>query len=102
MVQEIEKFSSLSEPDIRGVIIALENAIQNKLASSRIVRMEKLGTFYPTLSNEGTEKAEDITSVSIKSVGINYRPGDRLKKRFTMPDSQSKLRKKNKDVSIKR
>lgn len=80
LVQEIEKFSSLSEPDIRGVIIALENAIQNKLAASRIVKLEKLGTFYPTLSSEGKEKAEDVSSASIKSVGINYRPGDRMKK----------------------
>jgi len=78
LVVEIEKFSALSEPDIRGVIVALENVIQNKLADSKIVRLEKLGTFYPALSSEGKDKAEDVTSNAIKKVGVNYRPGARI------------------------
>ncbi|MCK0206396.1 HU family DNA-binding protein, partial [Ornithobacterium rhinotracheale] len=51
LVKQIEKFSALSEADIRGVIIALENVIQDALATSKIVRLEKLGTLYPTLSS---------------------------------------------------
>jgi predicted histone-like DNA-binding protein len=78
LVKEIEKFSALSEPDIRGVIIALENVIQSKLAESKIVRLDKLGSFYPTLSSEGKDEAKQITSGSIKKVGINYRPGERI------------------------
>jgi predicted histone-like DNA-binding protein len=78
LVKEIEKFSALSEPDIRGVVVALENVIQNKLADSKIVRLEKLGTFYPTLSSEGKDAAEDVTSNSVKKVGVNYRPGKRI------------------------
>lgn len=80
MVKDIEKFCSLTEPDIRGVIVALENVIQNKLSEGKIVRLEKLGSLYPTLSSEGVEKEEDVTSNIIKGVSINYRPGDRLKK----------------------
>jgi len=80
IVKDIEKFSSLSEPDIRGVIIALENVIQNKLSEGRIVRLEKLGSLYPTLSSEGKDTADEVNSGSIKEVSINYRPGDRLKK----------------------
>jgi len=76
----IEKFSSLSEPDIRGVIIALENVIQTNLAEGRIVRLESLGSLYPTLSSEGMDKAEDVNSRCIKELNINYRPGERLKK----------------------
>ncbi|MDR0603386.1 MAG: HU family DNA-binding protein [Bacteroidales bacterium] len=78
LVKEIEKFSSLSEPDIRGVIVALENAIQDKLANSQIVRLDKLGSFYPTLSSEGKEKEEEVNERCIKKVGINYRPGARI------------------------
>lgn len=70
----------MSEPDIYGVIVALENVIQNKLAESKIIRLEKPGTFYPTLSSEGKIKPEDISSSSIKSAGINYHPGERLQK----------------------
>jgi predicted histone-like DNA-binding protein len=79
MVKDIEKFSALSEPDIRGVIIALENEIQNKLTEGKIVRLEKLGSLYPAISSEGVEKAEDLTSKNIREIYINYRPGDRLK-----------------------
>jgi predicted histone-like DNA-binding protein len=78
LVLEIEKFSSLSEPDIRGVIIALENVIQNKLADSKKVRLEKLGTFYPTLHSDGKKLEEEIDNHVIRSVGVNYRPGDRI------------------------
>jgi predicted histone-like DNA-binding protein len=80
LAKEIEKFSSLSEPDIYGVIIALENVIQTKLSESRIVKLEKLGTFYPTLSSEGKDTEEEIDSRSIKSLGVNYRPGARILK----------------------
>lgn len=80
IVKDIEKFSSLTEPDIRGVVIALENVIQNKLAEGKIVRLEKLGSLYPTLSSKGEATEAEVTSSSIIEVGINYRPGDRLKK----------------------
>jgi predicted histone-like DNA-binding protein len=78
LVKEIEKFSSLSEPDIRGVIVAVENVIGNKLADSKMVRLEKLGTFYPTLHSEGKEKEEDVDNHAIRSVWVNYRPGPRI------------------------
>ena len=76
--KDIEKFSSLTEPDIRGVIIALENSIQTKLSEGKIVRLEKLGSLYPAISSTGVEKAEDVTSAIIKEAYINYRPGERL------------------------
>ena len=78
MVKEIEKFSALSEPDIRGVIVALENVIQEKLADSKIVRMDRLGTFYPALSSEGSDKPELINAKSIRKINVNYRTGKRI------------------------
>jgi predicted histone-like DNA-binding protein len=78
IVKEIEKFSALSEPDIRGVLIALENVIQNKLTESKIVRLDKLGSFYPAISSEGKDDAKQVTAGSIKKAGINYRPGSRI------------------------
>jgi predicted histone-like DNA-binding protein len=78
LVKDIEKFSALSEPDIRGVIVALENVIQNKLSESKMVRLEKLGTLYPTLHSEGKETEEEITPHAVRRVGVNYRPGARI------------------------
>jgi predicted histone-like DNA-binding protein len=80
LVQEIEKFCSLTEPDIKGVISALENVIQNKLAASRIVRMERLGSFYPAISSSGEVEEAKVDAASIKKASVNYRPGDRIVK----------------------
>lgn len=89
LVKDIEKFSSLSEPDIRGVISALENVIQNKLSESKIVRLEKLGSLYPSLSSEGVTDPKELTSDLVKKVTVNYRPGERLKK--TINDAGFKI-----------
>lgn len=79
LVKSIEKFSALSEADIRGVIIALENVIQDALADSKIVRLEKLGSLYPSLSSQGvTNKAEFTARVHIRRTKVNYRPGKRI------------------------
>ena len=78
LVKQIEKFSALSEADIRGVIIALENVIQDQLANGKIIRLDKLGSFYPSLASEGVVKEEDFTVANIKSAKVNYRPGKRI------------------------
>lgn len=78
LVDEIEKFSALSEPDIRGVIIALENVVQKKLAEGKIVRFEQLGTLYPSLSSDPSDTEEGVTAANINNVRVNYRPGKRI------------------------
>jgi predicted histone-like DNA-binding protein len=88
LIKDIEKFSSLSEPDIRGVIVALENVIQIKLSESKLVRMDKMGTFYPTMHSEGKDTEEEVDSRSIRDVGVNYRPGNRILS--TMRDAGTK------------
>jgi len=80
LVKQIEKFSALSEADIRGVIIALENVIQDQLANGKIIRLDKLGSFYPSLSSEGVVKEADFTVANIKGAKVNYRPGKRISK----------------------
>lgn len=78
LVKQIEKFSALSEADIRGVIIALENVIQEALADSKIVRLDKLGSLYATLSSGAAPTEKEFHSGLIKSVGVNYLPGKRI------------------------
>ena len=78
LVKEIEKFSALSEPDIRGVIIALENVIQKELSNSKIIRLDKLGSFYPSLSSGAALTEKDFNASLIKGAKVNYRPGKRI------------------------
>jgi len=58
LVKDIEKLSALSEADIRGVIIALENVMRDALANGKIVRLDKIGSLYLSPSSEGTATAE--------------------------------------------
>ena len=78
LTKQIEKFSALSEADIRGVIIALENVIQDNLTNGKIIRLDKLGSFYPSLSSNGAATAAEFDSSLIKSAKVNYRPGKRI------------------------
>jgi len=78
IVKDIEKFSALSEADIRGVVFALENVIQDKLAQGRVVRLEKIGSLYPAISSRGEETAEKVGPQSIRKVNVNYRAGKRI------------------------
>lgn len=78
LVNEIEKFSALSEPDIRGVIIALENVVQKELSEGKIVRFEQLGTLYPSLSSTSSDTKEKVSAANIKTIRVNYRPGKRI------------------------
>lgn len=78
LTNKIEKFSALSEADIRGVIIALENVIHEELINGKIIRLDKLGSFYTSLSSEGMVNKNDFTSANIKSAKVNYRPGKRI------------------------
>lgn len=78
LTKQIEKFSALSEADIRGVIIALENVIQDNLANGKIIRLDKLGSFYPTLSSRGADTEEDFDTSYIRGASVRYRAGTRI------------------------
>lgn len=78
LVKRIEKFSSLSEPDIRGVILALENVAQEALSEGKILRFDKLGSLYVTLNSDSSDTKESFDAGLIKKVNVRYRPGTRI------------------------
>jgi predicted histone-like DNA-binding protein len=84
LVGAIEKFSALSEADIKGVIVALENVMQDALADGKIVRLEKLGSFFPSLSSNGVANDADFNAATdIRAVKVNYRPGTRISNKIS-------------------
>lgn len=78
LTKQIEKFSALSEADIRGVIIALENVIQHNLANGKIIRLDKLGSFYPSLSSEGAVTEKELNTGFIKGAKVTTVPENAL------------------------
>jgi len=61
----------LSEADIRGVIIALENVIVNELGNGKIIRLDKLGSFYPSLSSDGADTEGAFNVSMIRGAKVN-------------------------------
>lgn len=90
LVTEIEKSSSLTEVDIRGVIIALEYAIQKELSNGKVVRLDRLGNFYPSLTSGGANSKAEFKISMIKEAKINYRPSKRIANALKLASFQKK------------
>ncbi|MDY3318067.1 HU family DNA-binding protein [Riemerella anatipestifer] len=80
LTKDIEKISTVSGADIRAVLYALVDVMQNSLSDGQIVRLGELGSMRVSLSSEGKAKEEEITSAAIKSAKVLFTPGSDLKK----------------------
>ncbi len=76
---QIAQKSTVSRADVYAVIISfVENTI-GELKAGRTVKLGKMGSFSISLSSNGMETPEDVTSQSIKKAKMLYRPGAELK-----------------------
>ncbi|MBU2915198.1 hypothetical protein [Reichenbachiella agariperforans] len=76
----ISKVSNLNYGTVVGTLATLIEVIEMQLIHGRQVRLSSLGTFFLTLSSEGTEVEEDFRTANIKGARIRFRPGAKLKK----------------------
>jgi predicted histone-like DNA-binding protein len=75
----IEKISTVSGADIRGMLYSLVDVLPDVLSNGEIARIGELGYFRISLSSTGNEKEEDVTSASVRNSRIIFTPGPRLK-----------------------
>jgi predicted histone-like DNA-binding protein len=80
LCKEIEKISTVSEPDIMAVLTALVNVVPEKIADSKIVRLGDLGSLRGSISSEGHEDEKSVTASSIKRNKVLFQPGQRIKR----------------------
>ncbi|WP_161532052.1 HU family DNA-binding protein [Riemerella anatipestifer] len=80
LTKDIEKISTVSGADIRAVLYALVDVMQNSLSEGRIVRLGELGSMRVSLSSEGKAKEEEVTSTVIRNTKVLFTPGSDLKK----------------------
>ena len=80
LAEEISKVSSLNYGEVMDALGTLIVFIEIQLRHGRAVRLSTLGTLYLTLSSEGVDADEELTSEAIKKAHIRFRPGKRLKK----------------------
>lgn len=69
-IKDIEKSTSLTEPDVVGVLSAVKYQIKKRLACSRIVKFDDLLTIYPYIHSTGSDIESDVKVSNIISTDI--------------------------------
>ena len=82
LAEEIAYATSLTDGDVINAIRALVKRIIYHVAEGRIVRVESLGDFRPSISSEGVDAEEDFNDSKIRKVKILFRPGDGIQAAF--------------------
>lgn len=72
--------SSMSRADCYGVLIAMTDVIGDAISQGKIVNLESLGSFSPTISGTAADSPEVLGKNTIKSANVRYKPSKRLKK----------------------
>ncbi len=80
ITKRIEKISTVSGADIRGVLYALVDVMTDELADGKIVRLGDLGSMRLSLGSKPEATAADVNAKSVISSKILFTPGVRLKK----------------------
>ena len=79
IARNINSISTVSSVDTAAVIEAFLTVVPDKLAEGNIVELGDFGTFRLSISSEGAEAAEEVTSRSITDRRVIFTPGKRFK-----------------------
>lgn len=85
LAKEIENATSLTESDVKAVLMALSRAVGNSLAQGEQVHLDGLGYFMPTLTAEGKVTEEmplRERSRKVRFKGISFRADSELQSRM--------------------
>ncbi len=83
LTKRIAQNSTVGGADIRAVLYALVEVMQDGLEEGSIVRLGELGSLRVSISSNGEVKKEDVSSHSIKGAKTLFTPGKELKKMLT-------------------
>jgi predicted histone-like DNA-binding protein len=79
LTKSIEKISTVSGADIRAVLYAMVDVMQDALANGQIVRLGELGSLRVSISSEGKATAEEVNSSAIRGAKVVFTPGKDIK-----------------------
>jgi predicted histone-like DNA-binding protein len=74
---------TVTEADCYAVLVSLEKNISRELSKGRIVRMGKMGSFQISISSNGMNAVNEVSSESITNTRILFRPGQKFKQMLT-------------------
>ena len=79
LAQEISETTTASRSDVLLLLSALEERIGFQIANGNVVKLELLGTFYPTIRAVAVDSADKVNHFSIKSKGVRFAPSATFK-----------------------
>ncbi len=79
LTASIEKISTISGADIRGVLYALLDVAAHELANSKTVKLGDIGSLKMSVSSDGYETADEVNAGAIKKSKVLFYPGKTLK-----------------------
>lgn len=83
LTKRIEKISTVSGADIRGVLYAMVDVMKEALEDGQIVRLGELGSLRVSIASKGEATPEEVNSYSVKSAKALFTPGKMLKESLT-------------------
>ena len=94
VVEQVEKFCTLSESDVAAVLEALEHVIIDALKQGKSVRLGTLGSFRPTIAVGQSRESEDAVSASdIKFLRCRFTPSGKMARSLMLKELKFKLLK---------
>ncbi|MDR0334130.1 MAG: HU family DNA-binding protein [Dysgonamonadaceae bacterium] len=78
LTRAIERKSTLSGADIRAVLYAMVEQAVDGLAEGHAIRLGDLGSLRITLSSEGRNTPEEVTSSVIRRTSVIFTPGRKM------------------------
>lgn len=79
IAKSINSMSTVSSVDTAAVLEAFLNVVPDQLADGKIVELGDFGTFRISVSSEGADQAENLSSHHITDVRVLFAPGKRFK-----------------------
>jgi predicted histone-like DNA-binding protein len=74
LIDYLSKTSSLNPVVCRQVIIALQYALPELLAQGKRVKIDKIGSFYPSVNVIGEDEDKFLKPSKLKKFNIKFRP----------------------------
>ena len=88
---DIQKNCAMTKGDVKHVIEALVEEVQENLANGNKVKLNQFGTFYMTFCCPGVATSAECTVKNIKSIQINFRPSSSVRPNLTSKSAGDKI-----------
>lgn len=79
LAKEISETTTASKSDVLLILSALEERISFHVSNGNVVKLELLGSFYPTIKATAVDSAEKVNQFSIINKGVRFSPSASFK-----------------------